>query len=309
MNGVVERKVDGDMVQPKSDDAIRVRGLVKRFGKTAALDGLDARVARGSVYALLGRNGAGKSTLIQILTGMLDATEGDVRVLGIDPATDAVALKRLIGYIPDRLPMYEWMTVDEMLRFVASYYDNWSKSDEDGLVARFHLKRDRKVGDLSRGYRALLALVIAMAHGPEIVLLDECTSGMDAIARREFERSVIEALQAGGRSILFAGHQIDEMERICDCVGIMHDGKMLIEAPIDVLKSRVRLLRLLSEDEKPAIAGCEILSSRAAGRERIVTVRFARAPEGVPAMPPGTQLIEDVSLSLEEIFVALVGEE
>jgi ABC-2 type transport system ATP-binding protein len=291
------------------DAAIAVTGLVKQFGKTKALGGLDMRVPRGSVYALLGRNGAGKSTLIQVLMGMLDANQGTVDILGLNPANDAVSLKKLIGYIPDRLPMYDWMTVAELLKFVSAFYDRWSAADESELVSRFRIKRELKVGALSRGNRALLSLVVAMAHRPELVLLDECTSGMDAIARREFERSVIDALQAGSRTVLFASHQIDEMERICDWVGVMHEGKMLVEMPLDDLKSCVRMLRLKSEAEPKDLPGCTILSHRESGREHFVTVRYPGPDSPRPTLPAGVTLTEEVPLSLEEIFVALVGEE
>jgi len=286
--------------------AITVSGVVKKFGKTTALDGLSMNIPTGSVYALLGRNGAGKSTLVQLLMAMMDRDSGTISVLGHDPAKEPEALKQRVGYIPDRLPMYDWMTVAEVLKFTSAFYERWSREEEIALVKRFGLNTTQKVSSLSRGYRALLALVIAMAHNPDIVLLDECTSGMDAIARREFERSVIEALQQSGRTVLFVGHQIDEMERICDHVGIIKDGKMLIEMPLDQLKDTVKLLRITGEDNLPTNApGCRVIEVKRIGREQLVKVELSKA--GVmPTLPPGLMIQETVNLSLEEIFVALL---
>ena len=309
MNSTLEHQLSNAPEAKNLDTAIAVDGLVKKFGRNTALNGLTMRVPRGSVYALLGRNGAGKSTLIQVLMGMLEPTSGDIRILGLSPVSDAVSLKKVIGYIPDRLPMYDWMTVDELLRFVADFYSNWSPEDERDLVSRFRIARDQKVGALSRGNRALLSLVVAMAHQPSLVLLDECTSGMDAIARREFERSVIEALQAGSRTVLFASHQIDEMERICDWVGIVDEGRMLLEMPIDELKASVKMLRLRAETAPDQLPGCKILARKSTGREHHITVQFDSAQEPRPVLPHGVEYVEEILLNLEEIFVALVGGE
>ncbi len=294
--------------------AIEARGLVKSYGKRDALGGLDLRVPRSSTYALLGRNGAGKSTLIQILTGMLEPTEGEVSVLGLSPQKDGVALKQKLGYIPDFLPMYDWMKVGELLRFTASFYAGWSWEEEARLVQKFGLDMGQKVGALSRGNRALLTLVIAVAHQPELVLLDEATSGMDAIARREFERSVIDTLQSSGRTILFAGHQIDEMERICDWVGVMKSGKLLLEMPLDTLKSSVQAARIrlsgAGEGAVPVIEGASVLQARRLGRDLLLTARLDQPDRSLPELlPPGTQFVETIPLSLEEIFVVLLGPE
>ncbi len=277
--------------------AIETRDLTKSFGRTAALRGLDLVVPTGAVYALLGRNGAGKSTLMQILLGLLEPTGGTVRVLGRDPNREGVALRQRLGYIPERLPLYEWMTVSQTLRFVAAQYPTWSVAVEHGLTAKFRLPRERRVRELSRGQRALLSLVLAMAHGPDLVLLDECTSGMDALARAEFDRCVIEALQESGRTVLFASHQIRELERLCDWVGIMHEGRMLLQMPVETLKADVKLLRLAADVE--AFPGLTVLGRQRLGREWLLTVRGLQDAPAPPAL-------EVMDLTLEEIFVALL---
>ncbi len=299
-----------DGIQNPLPAAIDGRGLVKRFGRASALDGLDIRVPEGSVYALLGRNGVGKSTLIQLLMGMLEPTTGSLSVLGMDPVKQGVTLRQRVGYIPDRLAMYDWMTVQRALKFVGAIYPNWSTEEEQSLVRQFQLIESRKSGQFRVASARLLSLVVAMAHHPELVLLDECTSGMDAIARREFERSVINALQTRGRTVLFAGHQIDEMERICDWVGIMKDGRMQLEMPLDTLKETVKMLRLASGTliQANSLPGCRVLLTRRQGNETHLTVKFG-SPGECPPMPCNLTLIEQVPLSLEQIFVALVGGE
>ena len=274
-----------------------------------ALDGLDIAVPRGSVYALLGRNGSGKSTLIQLVMGMLEPTAGSVEVLGLDPIRDDIAMKKRVGYIPDRLPMYDWMTVGEHLGFVASMYDNWSLDEQYSLMQRFRIKPEQKVGALSRGYRALLSLVFAMSHSPDLVLLDECTSGMDAIARQEFERSVIDALQDSGRTVLFAGHQIGEMERICDWVGIISQGKLVMQMPLDELKESVKTLIVRTDEQAvPIIPGCRVLRESRFGNELRIAVQMVE-PGGQLAVPDDVKVLSIESMNLEEIFVALAGSE
>ena len=306
-------KADAGLLSPavaSASDALQIQGLSKSFGKTPVLNGLDLQVPRGSVYALLGRNGAGKSTLIQLMLGILQPTAGQIRVLGLDPVRDGVELRQRVGYIPERLPMYDWMTVQETLRFVSPHYRNWSMEDEARLVTTFRLDRTKKIRELSRGNVALLALVIAMAHDPELVLLDECTSGMDAIARSEFDRTVIDALHGSNRTVFFASHQIHEIERFCDWVGVLHNGRLLLQAPVDTLKASIKMLRVtgMNEDENALTRSPNVLMARTAGREWLITVRDC------DEMTPPTKFLggvvtEAIDLSLEEIFVALVAKE
>lgn len=266
-------------------------------------------VPQGAVYALIGRNGAGKSTLIQILLGALEPDSGEVRALGLRPVADGPVLRRRLGYVPERLPLYEWMTVGQTLRSAAAQYRHWTCAVEQALLGQFRLPAERRVRELSRGQRALLALTLAMAHDPELLLLDEATSGMDAVARTDFDRSVVESLRRAGRTILLAGHQIGEMERLCDWVGLLHEGRMLLEMPADELKASVKMLRLRAPQEPAGtLAGLPILDRRHQGRDWLVTLRDYRADFLDREMPPETQILEVIDLSLEEIFVAFVKE-
>ncbi len=284
---------------------VEVRGLTKRFGRTDVLKGIDLSVPQGAVYALLGRNGAGKSTLLQIALGLQTPTAGDIRVLGMDPRRQPRDLREKVGYIPERLALYEWMTVQELLRFTSAQYSRWSRDEEDRLVAKFRLARDKKVRELSRGNVALLLLVMAMSHDPELVLLDECTSGMDAIFRAEFDRTVIETLQEAKRTVIFASHQIRELEFLCDWVGILHDGKILLELPVDDLKAAVKAIRIEPSDSADPPPVPSELSRQRIGREWLITVRDITVASTSLSK---AEVREIIDLSLEQIFVALLSD-
>jgi ABC-2 type transport system ATP-binding protein len=285
-----------------SKAALTTRGLSMKFGKNDVLSGLNMTVPTGSVYALLGRNGVGKSTLMQLALGLLRQTSGEISVLGLNPRKNSSALLERIGYIPERLPLYEWMTIDEILRFTGAQYKRWSTSEADRLVAKFRLDRKKKIRELSRGTLALLTLVLAMSHDPELVLLDECTSGMDAIHRTEFDRTVIETLQEARRTVLFASHQIRELEFLCDWVGIIDRGKLIVEMPVEDLKASVKTLRFRPADEQSPPIFPEELRREKLGREWLVTVRGADRLEKAQVV----DVAEVIDLSLEQIFVALV---
>src|SRR3569833_1402924 len=276
------------------------RDQTMRFGKNEVLTIVNMTVPKGSVYALLGRNGAGKSTLLQIALGLLRPNAGIVSVLGLDPVRRNSEVLTRVGYIPERLPLYEWMTIAEILRFTAAQYTNWSVDEQDRLVSKFKLDKGKRIKELSRGNMALLALVIALSHNPELVLLDDCTSGMDAIHRAEFDRTVIETLQEANRTVVFASHQIRELEFLCDWVGIVDGGRLIVQCPVDDLKASVKTLRLGAVDEPER--NPNELARQKLGREWMVAVRdFDKlTPEWLKGVD------EVIDLSLEEFFVALV---
>ena len=223
-----------------SELAISTAGLTKRFGRVLAVDGIELKVPTGSVYGFLGRNGAGKTTTIQMLMGMLDPTAGQMRVMGFDPLREDVAMKRVVSYVPERVQMYDWMTVREIVGFGANIHPHWQTPTADELIERFELPLDRKVGTLSRGMQGKLALALAMASHPKLLILDDPTMGLDAVVRREFVESIVGVLQETGVTVFFSSHIIDDVERVADWIAILHEGKLLLQEPLDDLKSRVK---------------------------------------------------------------------
>jgi ABC-2 type transport system ATP-binding protein len=193
------------MLMTHNNPVIEVRNLVRRYGHTDAVDGLSLSVQAGRCYGFFGRNGAGKTTTIKCLLNLLRPTSGEVRVFGMDPARDEVAVKSRISYVPDYVAFYPWMTVRDALGYFASFRPKWNGETERALLEQFRLDPRQKTSHLSKGQRTQLALVIAICPEPELLILDEPTSGLDPIVRREFIRTVIGAYQDGdpGRRTVF----------------------------------------------------------------------------------------------------------
>ncbi|HEY3244943.1 MAG TPA: ABC transporter ATP-binding protein, partial [Phycisphaerae bacterium] len=186
--------------------AIDISGVRKRFGRREVLKGVDLSVPRGSIFGLLGRNGAGKSTLIKAMLGLLKFDGGKCRVLGIDTAVDPVGIRRRVGYMAENQSMYGWMTVRQIIDWVGKFYPTWDKPLAAELQDHFALDGTQKVGALSKGQTSKLALLLALAHRPELVVLDDPTLGLDPIARKDFLREVIGQLQQRGITVFFSSH-------------------------------------------------------------------------------------------------------
>lgn len=290
-----------------SDLAIETTDLTKRFRRLLAVDSVGLKVPVGSVYGFLGRNGAGKTTTIQMLMGMLEPTAGQMRVLGFDPLREDVAMKRVVGYVPERVQMYDWMTVREIVRFGAQVHPGWDAAAADALIERLELPLQQKVGALSRGMQGKLALALALAPQPKLLILDDPTMGLDAVVRREFIESIVGVLQETGTTVFLSSHIIDDVERVADRVGIIHEGALLVQEPLEALKTRVRRAVLGFDTEAPEPDGIEgVLAQERSGRQLVLTLaqwsQDARA--ALEPLRPTSLTIEDCSL--EDIFVAYV---
>ena len=230
-----------------SDPAIEVRSLAKRFGKKAVLEDVTLHVPRGKTYAFLGRNGAGKTTTIRTLLGLLRPDAGQISVLGLDPAEDTMEIRRRVGYLAEDQKMFGWMRVEELLRFIASFYPTWDRSAAERLVQRFQLPLKTKVKHLSKGQNARLGLLLAMAHRPELVILDDPTLGLDPIMRKDFLRDVVAELQSNDTTVFFSTHLLYEVEPVADIVGILEGGRIIRQEQTDELREKVKQLILPAE--------------------------------------------------------------
>ncbi len=244
-----------------SDPDIRIEGLRKSFGGRDVLCGVDLEVPAGSVFGFLGLNGAGKSTLIRILLGLLPPDAGRCTVAGIDPQQQPIEVRRRIGYMAENQAMYGWMRVQELIDWVARFYPTWDATFAEDLLQRMHLDLRQKVGALSKGQTSRLALLLALAHRPKLVVLDDPTLGLDPIARRDLLRDMIGHLQDQGITVFFSSHLLYEIEPICDRVAILHEGRILKCAPVDELRESVK--RLVFQSSGP---GRCIQARRLAGR-------------------------------------------
>ena len=286
--------------------AVRVSGLVKRFGPRAVLDRVDLEVPRGQVIGLLGLNGSGKSTLIKCLLGLLKADEGTATVLGTDAWQLADREKARIGYVPQEATLYPWLTVRQTVAYVSSFYANWDRAWGEELLRRWDLPLGHRVGPLSVGQKQKLALVLALGHRPELLILDEPVASLDPVARRWFLETVLETAADGAGTVLFSTHITSDLERVASHVALLREGKVTFHDEIDVLKDRVKRLRVEAQTDLPAdlrLPGA--LRQEIRGRQALVTIDGVDAGlvAGVRERFAAEVVVDD--LNLEEIFLEL----
>jgi ABC-2 type transport system ATP-binding protein len=286
---------------------IEVANLVRRYGKVEAVNGLSLTVRPGRCYGFFGRNGAGKTTTIKCLLNLLQPGSGKVRVFGLDPRTQEVAVKSRLCYVPDAVAFYPWMTVRETLQFLASFRSHWNREIEADLLKRFQLDPSQKATNLSKGQKTQLALVGAVCPEPELLILDEPTSGLDPIVRREFIQAVIGAYHATDpdrRTVFVSTHMISEFEGLIDEFTIIEQGKELLTMTTDDARDRFRKItaRFAQFPSSEQLTGA--LQIRQAGREMEILANgnTEQLLENLKNQKPEELRCE--SLTLEELFVA-----
>src|SRR5580693_786049 len=228
------------------NSVIHIDQLVRRYGRSDAVNGLTLKVRPGRCYGFFGRNGAGKTTTIKCLLNLLRPDAGAVRVFGLDPRKDEVAIKSRLAYVPDMVAFYPWMTVSGTLEYLASFRKHWNGDIEADLLKRFQLDPKQKASHLSKGQRTQLALIGAICPEPELLVLDEPTSGLVPIVRREFIETVIGAYQSGDpgrRTVFVSTHLISEFEGLIDDFTIIDQGRELLAMNADEARNRFKKIR------------------------------------------------------------------
>lgn len=287
-----------------SDDALVIRGLEKRFSKFA-LGPLDLTVPKGAIYGFIGPNGAGKTTTIDLIMGMGKNDAGTIEVFGFDHARDEVAVKSRVGYVSPDLSFSAWGRVGRILGFIRSFYPDWDDAYCDDLLKRFNLGVDDAIGTLSFGSRTKLNLVIALSHRPALLLLDEPLSGLDPVSKREVFAELLDAVQDEERTVLVSSHNLDELERFCDHVGIIDSGRMLLEGPTSELVERFKMVDCVSTNGAHAQQLDGVWVQRKDGdRWRLLLDTKTNAIDRLHAH--GMTDVSTAPVTLEELFVALV---
>jgi ABC-2 type transport system ATP-binding protein len=288
--------------------AIEFQHVAKRFGSVQALDDLSLTVPEGSVFALLGENGAGKSTAIRILLGLEKADRGRSQVLGLESLRDGLRIRQQVGYVPERPVLYDWMTIGELGWFIGGFYPQHDSviGNYTRITEAFGLQAGWRVGGLSKGMYAKVALALALAHDPRVLILDEPTSGLDTLVRREFLDSMVE-LAAAGRTVFISSHQIAEVERIADHVAIISGGKLLTVDRMDELKSQTRQVLITCDSpavDAPPFNG-QLISREQRGRQWSLVLRGAadNVVENLRSRA-GVVDVECSTPTLEEIYLA-----
>jgi ABC-2 type transport system ATP-binding protein len=284
--------------------AITIDRFTKRFGASTAVHDLTLEVPRGSVFGLLGQNGAGKSTTIKTLLNLLQPSAGRLSILGLDSVRDAVAVRRRVGYVPEEPFFYRWMTVAELVRFNAAFYPTWDHDLAESLLDTLELPLARRLGHLSRGMQAKAGLVLALSPRPDVLVLDDPTSGLDAVVRREFLEAMIATVQSEGATVFFSTHMLNELERIADRVAILHQGRLLACGPLEEIKRGTVKLRVVYPDVVPDSVPLESLVRMERGTHHLLLTVSGYTPDVAGLLRScGAESIEVLDLSLEEIFV------
>ncbi|HEX5856148.1 MAG TPA: ABC transporter ATP-binding protein, partial [Thermoanaerobaculia bacterium] len=297
--------------------AVSVRSLVVRYGGNPrpTLEEISFSIPRGSVYALLGRNGAGKSSLVRCLLGQQKPTAGRCFLFGEDVWKRRAHLMAQLGVVPEDPDAPPAMTARQLSAFCAKVYPSWDAASVEARLARFGVPAGTPYGSLSKGQRALVALALALGSAPDLLLLDDPTLGLDAVARAAFFDELVGELADRGTTVLLTSHDLAGVEKMADRVGILKGGKLVLDESLESLKARFRRLRYGNEGtEDPASYGQELsafdavkVKVRGWGIEALVS-NYGDEPFARFAALEGVVDAEASALSLEEIFVAVVGE-
>ena len=283
--------------------ALEIRGLRKSF-ESFTLGPIDLTVPVGAIYGFVGPNGAGKTTTIDLIFGMGTKDEGSITVLGHDHLRDEVAMKRQVGYVGPDLNFRAWGRIERAIKFVHAFYPTWDQAYCNRLLDMFKLSPTDSIVTLSFGARTKLALVLAMAWRPRLLVLDEPTTGLDAIAKQAVFAELLAAVREEERTIFISSHAISDLERFADHVAMIKDGRVLFEGATDEIVERYRMVEILADrpgdlDAQPGIR----VQQRDQDRWRIL-LDLQRMPMNRLAQH-GARPIAEAPVSLEELFVAL----
>lgn len=288
-----------------SAHVIEISDLSRRFGKKQALDNVSLSVPEGAVFGLVGENGAGKTTLLKHVLGFLKPQQGTVQVFGLDPVADPPGVLGRIGHLSETRDLPTWMTIRELFEFTRAFYPKWDPVYAEELRMMFELSLNQKVPTLSRGQLARAGLLLALAHRPPLLVLDEPSSGLDPVVRKDILDAIIRTVVDEGRTVLFSSHLLDEVQRVSDRVAILDQGKILLTSPLDeVLVSHYQLTVSFQEPQPffPELEGA--LTWSGSGREWKIICNGQKQELEVALQELKAEILEQAAPTLEEIFVA-----
>ncbi len=284
--------------------AVELSGVTKRYGRTTVVDGMTLAIPRGMTMGLVGPNGAGKSTTVRMLMGMLRPTSGEVRVLGMEMPGEAPAMRKRVGYVPERHDVYPWMTVREAIGFTRSFYETWDDDHCAEMVDLFALDVKKKVKHLSKGMLVKVGLLLAVSHRPELLVLDEPTSGLDPIVHEDFLDGVLRAICGGKTTVVYSSHNLGDIRRLADSVCILRGGKIVVRRGIEELLASVKRVRaVLTDGHLPRWVPEGTVWQKVERREWLLTVDdfSAELAARIKAENP-VEGVEVLDLSLGDVF-------
>ncbi len=288
--GLVLRSADA---VPTTAPRVEIDGLTLAYARQPVLKGLQWQLHAGQVVGLLGRNGAGKTTLLEAMLGLRDTSAGSVRLFGQPAESLDDAARARIGYVPQQSELFEELRADELLTYFRSFYPRWNETKVQGLLQRWAVPRDIPIGRMSGGQQQRLSLIRALAHEPDLLVLDEPVASLDPLARRDFLRELVEQVLDRGTTVVFSTHILSDLERVAFNVAFLQDGRIALQSPLDELLAEARLL-VGPEALLATMSGLEVLSRRP-GRWLVRRVDQA-------AVAPG---VVEQRANLEDLFEAL----
>lgn len=293
-----------------SENVIEIRGLIRAYGKKRALDNVDFTLQKGTVLGLVGQNGAGKTTLIKHILGLLRAQQGTVRVFGLDPVVDPPGVLSRIGYLSEEGDLPLWMRVDELMRYSAGFYPNWDPAYAESLRKEFGLALDAKLGAISKGQRARAGLLVALAYRPDLLLLDEPSSGLDPVVRRDILGAIIRTIADEGRTVLFSSHLLSEVEQVSDRVVMLRSGRRVLDDDLSHIKQthhRISLRLSNAVESPPALEGAVAWNGEGKNWSMLWTGDLHQLEPALALVAPEAQIVSRDGASLDDIFVAHAG--
>lgn len=288
-------------------NVIEIQRLSRSFGDKRALHEVSLVIPRGGVFGLIGGNGAGKTTLIKHIMGMHYAQSGSVRVFGIDPVAHPVEVLGRIGYMSEERDIPNWMRVQEIMNYTQTFYPAWDTRYAEELREMFDLDPKQRIRNLSRGQAARVCLLLALAHRPELLVLDEPSSGLDPVVRRDILAAIVRTIADEGRTVIFSSHLLDEVERLADRVAMIHDGQIILHDRLDTIKESFHRFTLRFEQpcaEAPHILGT--IERKGGGHEWTYFCRGDRDQLIQAAKTLKAEIVQETLLSLDDIFVSSV---
>lgn len=287
--------------------AVQTQGLSFAYGRRKILDGIELRVASGNFYALLGRNGIGKTTFLKILAGLLEPQSGAATVLGRDTRKIRAEDWLSIGYMSESQRIYDWLSGEQLIAFTRGLYPNWDQPFCDHLTRQMQLPLKQKVRSYSKGERMKLVLLLAMAFHPKLLLLDEPFGGLDVLAKEQLISCLLDTTQQEQWAVLFTSHDLAEVERLSDDIGIMEAGRLTVSESLDSLQKRFRRIQAFAVKTPPAIDSSMWQSQQKDDGFSFVETAFSESRELELRTRLGEQM-EILPMALREIVLAFLSE-
>jgi ABC-2 type transport system ATP-binding protein len=290
--------------------AIETDRLSRRFGRTEAVRDFTLRVPSGSVYALVGPNGAGKTTLIKTVMNLMPPTSGRASVLGVDSRRVGPPVLARIGYVSENQELPEWLSVGGLMNYCAPFYPTWDPAFAAALAKQLDLPLDRPLKHCSRGMKMKAALLVSLAYRPELLVMDEPFAGLDALVREEFSQGILEVTGDRPWTVFVSSHDIDEVERLADWIGIINRGRLELAEPVSSMLSRFRQVEVMFDTDTPVpaqVPASWLLPQAAGPVVRFVDSAFSdtESPARIRAALPASRDIQATPMPLRQIFIAL----